>query len=51
MPRDRREAKPLSGGGQRAQQLLDVRLVARPVPAEDVGVDHHERIAHPAASR
>ena len=51
MPRDRREAEPVAGAGQRAEELLDVRLVARSVTAEDVGVDHDQRLAHPAASR
>ena len=49
--RDGREAKSVSGAGQRAQQLLDVRLVARSVASEHIRIDNHERIAHPAASR
>ena len=35
---------------QRAEQVLDVRLVAGAMPAQDVGVDHDERLAHAAAS-
>ena len=36
---------------ERAEQALDVGLVAGPVPAERVRVDHDERPAHCAASR
>ena len=49
-PRDRREAKSVADGRQRAQKILDVRLVARALPAEHVGVDHDERIAHAPSS-
>jgi hypothetical protein len=47
---DRSEAEALADRGQRAQQILDVRLVARPAATQDVGVDHDERIAHADSS-
>src|SRR5207245_10498438 len=47
--RNRGEAKIVCDPRKRAQELLDVRLVAGPLPAEHVGVDHHERLA-PATS-
>src|SRR5437667_853958 len=63
---DRAEAELLAPqGGQPPEQVLDVRLVAGPLPAEHVGVDDDERLdgallghvrgltpdmAHPAAS-
>ncbi len=49
-PRDRGKAQAAAGRGQRAEQVLDVRLVARALPAEHVGVDDDERLAHAAAS-
>ena len=50
-PRDRREPKVRRHLRQGAQQLLDVRLVAGAMPAEDVGVHDDERFRHAAASR
>ena len=48
----RGEAKLVTGEGRQvSQQVLDVRLVARPLPAEHVRVDDDERRAHAAASR
>ena len=49
--RDRGEAQAVADGGERAEQILDVRLVAGALPAEHVGVDHDERIAHAAPPR
>ena len=50
--RDRRQPQVgRRGGGELAQQRADVGLVARALAAEDVGVDHDERLAHAAASR
>src|SRR5438128_2437407 len=48
--RDRREAKVVRDPREGAQQLLDVRLVTRSLPTEDVRVDHDERSRHEAAS-
>ena len=49
MPGDRREAEVTAERGQAAQEVLDVRLVAGPLAAENVGVDHDER-GHAASS-
>ena len=49
-PRERGEAKPVARrGGQLAQEIEDVRLVAGTPASEHVGVDDDE--AHPATSR
>ncbi len=51
-PGQRRETEIVAGERRQArEQILDVGLVARPLPAEHVGVDHDERSAHEAASR
>ena len=49
--RERSDAKVGCRLRQCAQELLDVRLVARPVTAEHVGVDEHERLRHETACR
>ena len=48
---DRGDAQVIRNVRQRAQQLLDIRLVAGATPPEHVGVDHDERLAHAIASR
>ena len=48
--RDRSEAKIVCDTRQRTQELLDIRLVAGPLPPEHVGVDHDERLVHATAS-
>ena len=50
MPRDRREPELIAAERrQPAEQVLDVGLVAGPLPAEHVGVEHDERL-HAAPS-
>ena len=51
-PGQRGKAEPAAGENRQArEQVLDVGLVARALPAEDVRIDDHERSAHAAASR
>ena len=52
MARDRGEAERLAGRGRQApQQALDIRLVTGPLATEHVGVESHERLHEPTASR
>jgi hypothetical protein len=47
-----REAKVVAGEiRQPPEEVLDIRLVARALPAENVGIDDDERPCHAAASR
>lgn len=52
MPGDRGEAQLAAGhSGKCPEQVLDVRLVAGPLAAENVGIDDDERRGRHAASR
>jgi hypothetical protein len=49
--RDRCETKVVGDRRQRAEKLLDVRLVSGSLPSEDVRVDHDERASQDPTSR
>jgi hypothetical protein len=48
---DRRDPQPLGLRGKLAQEVRDIRLVARPAPAEDVRVDDDKRLVAGARAR